>query len=74
MAILKLILVVVLIAGMMIILLSIGHLSSGTFHHDADSIDDYRREVDEEESVIGKSSAFRSLVKVHDETSRRTSK
>lgn len=62
MAILKVILVVLLLASMVLILLSIGHLSMGTFHHDPDSLDDLRREVDEKEDVIGKGNIFRSLV------------
>ena len=74
MAILKFILVVALLAGMVLVLLSIGHLSAGTFHHDNDDIDNLRREVDEDENVIGKASAFHSLVSGKDRPSRRMSK
>lgn len=74
MAILKFILVVALLAGMVLVLLSIGHLSAGTFHHDSDDLDNLRREVDEEEDVIGKASAFHSFVSGRDRGTRRASK
>ncbi|MBD5303855.1 MAG: hypothetical protein K2G53_03835 [Muribaculaceae bacterium] len=74
MAVLKIILVAMLLATMMLILLSIGHLSHGTFHHDADDLDDLRREVDEEESVIGRGNIFRTLVGSYRRSARNAGK
>lgn len=62
MAILKIILVVALLMGMMIILLSIGRLSADSFHGEAEDMDDFRREVDEKDDVIGASNIFRALI------------
>ena len=74
MAILKIILVVALLMGMMIILLSIGRLSSDSFHGESDNLDDFRREVEEDEDVIGSSNIFRSLIGAPYRSSRGSSK
>lgn len=74
MAILKIILVIALLMGMMIVLLSIGRLSSDSFHGEAENMDDFRREVDEKEDVIGSSNIFRSLIGASCRSSRGSNK
>lgn len=74
MAIFKIILVVALLMGMMIVLLSIGKLSSDSFHGESDNMDDFRREVDEKEDVIGSANIFRSLIGAPCRSSRRINK
>ena len=74
MTILKIILVVGLLMGMIVVLLSIGRLSSDSFLGEAGDMDDFRREVDEKEDVIGSSNIFRSLIGAPSRGSRRVNK
>lgn len=59
----KVILVILLLISMVVILLGIGHLNNASFHHNDDGeIDDFRREVDEKDDVIGSANVFRNLL------------
>lgn len=47
---------------MVVILLGIGHLSSGRFGTTADDVDKLRREVDSSEEVISRRNAFHEFL------------
>lgn len=61
-ALLKILLVVLILVGMVMVLLGINHLSSG---HPGDSEDDtaeFRKEVRDDEEVMGRHNAFRQFL------------
>lgn len=51
-----------LMVAMTVILLGIGHLTSGSFQSDNSDLDAFRREVWDKDDVIGQASVFRSFV------------
>ena len=62
MAILKIILVVILMFAMVMLLLGIGHFSSGQFDTDGTDIAKLKEEVDSKEEVISKRSVFHEFL------------
>ena len=61
-ALLKLLLVVLILIGMVMVLLGINHLSSGNLGSNEDDTAEFRKEVKEDEEVMGRHSAFRQFL------------
>lgn len=61
-SILKVVLVIVTLAGMILLLIGMNHFFSGSFDITDSEIDDMRRDVDGSEDVITERSVFRELV------------
>lgn len=62
--ILKALLVVVILGVMILLLLGINHIFSGSFSVDESEVDDLRQEIRETKDVISNHGAFTELVKV----------
>lgn len=62
MAIIKVILVIMIMAGMVMVLLSIRHLSTGEFHATNDEADVLRQEVSEDNRIITRGNIFSRLL------------
>lgn len=61
-AILKIIAVVVILVAMLVILLGIGHLSSGSFNTDSSDIDQLRKDVESKRDVVSNKNMFHEFV------------
>lgn len=62
--ILKALLVVVILGVMILLLLSINHIFSGSFSMEDSEVDNLRQELEETDEVISNHGAFTELVKV----------
>ena len=62
MAFVKTLLIIVILSVMVIILLGIGHFFSDQFHTGMDDTDELRRDIAENDDVIGEKSVFHDLV------------
>lgn len=69
--ILKAVLVIVILCVMILLLLGISHLTSGSFDSAEDDIDDLRHDLDSRDDVITDPSVFRELVKAGDPRTHR---
>ena len=59
---LQTVLVIIILAAMVMVLLGVGHLSTGHFHHDDQDLRDFREKVENDDDVITSESSFHSLV------------
>lgn len=64
--ILKALSIIIVLAVMVLILMSVNHLLSGSFDSKPDDIRQMREDLDEDEHVITGESVFNDLVKVRD--------
>lgn len=62
-SILKIVLVLVLLAGMIILLVTVNHFFAGGFDSDNNDIDELRRNIKDKDEVISDQNVFRNLVK-----------
>lgn len=60
--IIKIISVIVILAAMFIILLDIGHLTTGSFNTDREDIDQLREDVENKRDVVSNKNTFHDLV------------
>ena len=64
--ILKAISIIIVLAVMVLILMSVNHLISGTFDSEPSDIKQMREDLEEDENVITDESVFKDLVKVRE--------